>query len=159
MVDELHQYQRSRPSTGSLTVCQRQASTWSRCLSAQNQKHQQQTEIRSFKMTKSLFFSFKSQQADTWLRGGIQIEHVLTEGVEEALDNVIHTRLTFSLKLTHTHSFLQEQCVTGQMVSAEQAAQYADGALEQVHFNIFPKGQMCGHPLPGFRKLCEQDRI
>lgn len=90
----------------------------------------------------------------------MEIEHVLTEGVEEALGTVMwYTYGRLSLSQRHTHSFLQEQCVTGQMVSAEQATQYADGALEQVHVHVFLKGQMCGHPLPGFLKLCEKVRI
>lgn len=42
-------------------------------------------------MTKIHFFSFffKIPQVDAWLRGGMEIEHVLTEGVEEALGTVM----------------------------------------------------------------------
>lgn len=56
-----------------------------------------------------------------------------------------------------THSLVQEQSVSSQMVSAQQAAQDTDGALKQVHVHVFIKGQLCGHPGLSLLKLCPKE--
>lgn len=41
-----------------------------------------------------------------------------------------------------THSLVQEQSVSSQMVSAQQATQDTDGALKQVHINVLIEGEL-----------------
>lgn len=52
-----------------------------------------------------------------------------------------------------THSFIQEEAVSGQVVGAQQASQDADGSFKQININIFVEDELWGNPFPGFFKL------
>lgn len=53
-----------------------------------------------------------------------------------------------------THSFVQEQSVSSQMVSTQQSSQDADGAFKQVDIYILVECELCGYPLLRFFKFC-----
>lgn len=55
-----------------------------------------------------------------------------------------------------THSLVQEQGVARQVVSAQEAAEDSDGALEQVDVYVLGEGQLFGHPSLGLLKLCPE---
>lgn len=55
-----------------------------------------------------------------------------------------------------TYGFVQEQLVTGQVVSTEQTSQDADGALEQIHLYVLIEGEIFFYPLSGLLKLCRK---
>lgn len=41
-----------------------------------------------------------------------------------------------------THSFVQKEVVSGQVVGAQQASQNPDGSFKQININIFVEGEL-----------------
>lgn len=55
--------------------------------------------------------------------------------------------------LLSTHSFVQEQLVSREVVGAQQAAEDPDGGLKKVHVYVLVEGELVLYPGPRFLKL------